>query len=62
MRENELRKGLYRVRVPRPLEDYAMVQDINGRMTLPMEQATYRDREIRPRWESLPWLDEMQGV
>ena len=51
-----LRRGIYRIKRPRGIEDDAHVEDAGTDMPLP--ESIYRQRGYEPPFDDLPWSDD----
>ena len=53
-----LRRGIYRSKMPKGMEDDAQVQDVHGGSDMPLPESTYRSRGYEPPFDELPWRDD----
>ena len=53
-----LRRGIYRVKNPEPMEADAQVQDVNGGSETSLPESLYRARGYEPPFDKLPWRDD----
>lgn len=60
MYNNDLRKGVRRHRGTPPIENWAIVVDVNGGSSMPLDESIYRERGYQPPFEELPWNDEVK--